>query len=81
VHYPSTTHTALIFIDAGGGEYVFFESLDDRVRAKRFAVMQRDGGVAVELIHEDAASEMAGETRMPPWRIGRTREPVAIVPA
>ncbi len=79
VHYPSTTHTALVFLDCGGGEHIYFESLDNRVRAKRFAVMQRDDGITVELIHEDAASEMTGATRTPPWRIGRTREPQAIV--
>lgn len=79
VHYPSTTHTALVFLDLGGGEHLYFESLDDRVRAKRFAVMERDGGITIELIHEDAAYEMTGETRTPPWRIGRTRDPEAIV--
>ena len=79
VHYPSTTHTALVFLDIGGGEHLYFESLDNRVRAKRFAIMQRDGGITVELIHEDAAHELTGETRTPPWRIGRTRDPEAIV--
>ncbi len=79
VHYPATTHTALVFIDRGDGEHLYFESLDDRVRAKRFAIMRRDDGIAVELIHEDAAYEMTGETRTPPWRIGRTRDPAAIV--
>jgi len=79
VHYPATTHTALVFLELPGGEYAYFESLDDRVRAKRFAVRQTDGGIAVELIHEDAASEMAASTTTPPWRIGRTRDPEAIV--
>lgn len=79
VHYPSTTHTALVFLDCGEGEHIYFESLDERVRAKRFAIMRRDDGIAVELIHEDAAYEMTGETRTPPWRIGRTRDPASIV--
>ncbi len=79
VHYPSTTHTALAFLNLGDGEHLYFESLDERVRAKRFAFVRRDDGVAVELIHEDAAYEMSGETHTPPWRIGRTRDPEAIV--
>jgi hypothetical protein len=79
LHYPSTTHTALAFLAIDGGEYLYFESLDDRVRAKRLAFMERDGAVTVELIHEDAAYEMSGSTETPPWRIGRTRDPDAIV--
>jgi hypothetical protein len=78
VYYPNTTHTALIFLALEGGDYIYFESLDTRVREKRFAVMRRDDGVAIELIHEDAAHEMSGATRTPPWRIGRTRDPAAI---
>ncbi len=79
VHYPMTTHTALLFLPLADGTYVYFESLDTRVRAKRFAIMQRDGGVTVELLHEDAASEMTSSTTTPPWRIGRTGDPESIV--
>ncbi len=79
VTYPLTVHTPLIFIDAGDGDHLYFESLDDRVRAKRLAVIERDDGVCVELIHEDAAYEMTRRTTAPPWRIGRTRDPGAIV--
>ena len=79
VHYPMTTHTPLIFLRLDDGTYAYFESLDERVRAKRFAVMQRDDGVTVELIHEDAATEMGTSTEAPPWRIGRTDDPAAIV--
>jgi hypothetical protein len=79
VHYPATTHTALVFLALDDGGYVYFESLDERVRAKRFAVIARDGGTTIELIHEDAASEMTTSTRTPPWRIGRTRDPEAVV--
>ncbi len=79
VHYPSSTHTALVFLDLGDGDHLYFESLDDRVRAKRFAVMRRDDGIAVELIHEDAAHEMSGDTSTPPWRIGRTRDPESVI--
>lgn len=78
VHYPSTTHTPLVFLDLGGGEHLYFESLDTRVRAKRFAVIDRDDGVAVELIHEDAAHEMTARSEAPAWRLGRTRDPRAV---
>ncbi len=79
VYYPGTTHTPLVFLALPDGEHLYFESLDDRVRAKRFAVMQRDDGVAVELIHEEAAYEMASSIAVPAWRIGRTRDPTAVV--
>jgi hypothetical protein len=78
VHYPATTHTPLIFLALDDGEHLYFESLDDRVRAKRFTVVKRDGGVAVELIHEDAAPEMSTTTTTASWRLGRTRDPQAI---
>ncbi len=79
VHYPATTHTALVFLSQQDGAYVYFESLDDRVRAKRFTVVRRDDSIEVELIHEDAAPEMAAAARTPAWRIGRTRDPEAVV--
>jgi len=79
VHYPGTTHTPLIFLRLPDGEHLYFESLDARVRAKRFAVVERNGSISVELIHEDAAYEMSAETRSPRWRIGRTRDPGAVV--
>ena len=78
VHYPATTHTPLIFLAQANGTYIYFESLDDHVRAKRFTVVRRDDGIAVELIHEDAATAMGRETAVPSWRIGRTRNPAAI---
>jgi hypothetical protein len=79
VHYPATTHTPLVFLPLADGTCAYFESLDPRVRTKRFAVIQRDDGVAVELIHEDAASEMTSSTTTPPWRIGRTADPESVV--
>ncbi len=78
VHYPATTHTALVFLALSDGTYVYFESLDQQVRAKRFAVAERDDGISVELIHEDAAQAMTAATQAPPWRIGRTRDPGSV---
>jgi|CXWL01.1.fsa_nt_gi hypothetical protein len=80
VYYPGTVPTPLIFVALPGGEYLYFESLDDRVRGKRFAVLKQNDTVTVELIHEDAATEMSGTTTTsPPWRVGRTSDPEAIV--
>jgi len=80
VHYPATTHTALVFLALDEGGYLYFESLDDRVRAKRFAAMRRDDNtITVELIHEDAAYAMSNSITTPAWRIGRTDDPEAIV--
>ncbi len=79
VHYPMTTHTALVFLPLADGSHLYFESLDTRVRAKRFAITQRDRGATVELIHEDAASEMTTSTSTPLWRIGKTDHPESVV--
>jgi hypothetical protein len=78
VHYPNTVHTPLVFLALPDGEHLYFESLDDRVRAKRFALMVRSDSIIVELIHEDAATEMSSRTRTPIWRLGRTRDPGAV---
>src|SRR6185436_14609496 len=65
----------------GDGEHIYFRALDTRVREKRFAVYTSplDGGVTVELLHEDLGPEMTVTTTTPPWRIGRTRNPDAVV--
>ena len=75
---PPFIHTPLVFLQKGS-EYVYFRSLDDRVRAKRFAFYAQDGEAVAELIHEEAAHEMSGRIETPPWRIGRTRDPEAVV--
>jgi len=76
--YPFPFHTPLVFLTPPSGPHLYFESLDDRVRAKRFAVYQRDGAVTVDLIFEDAAHEMTGAVTTPPWRIGRCDDPAAV---
>src|SRR5262245_49354894 len=80
LRYPSM-HTPLIFLLTDDGEYIYFRALDTRVREKRFAVYTSplDGDVTVELLHEDLGPEMTVTTTTPPWRIGRTRDPDAVV--
>ncbi len=79
VYYPGTVPTPLVFLALPDGDHLYFESLDTRVRGKRFTAFERDGALTVELIHEDAATEMADSSQSPPWRIGRTRDPEAVV--
>ena len=76
--YPWPLHTPLIFLTPPSGPHLYFESLDHRVRAKRFALYERDGAVTVELVFEDAAHEMTCALTTPPWRIGRCDDPAAV---
>ncbi len=78
VNYPWPLHTPLVFLTPSSGEHLYFQSLDDRVRAKRFAFYEREGALTAELIFEEAASEMTGTATTPPWRIGRCGDPGAV---
>jgi hypothetical protein len=68
----------LIFLRKGT-DHLYFQSLDSRVRAKRFAVYRDGDDLTIELIHEEAAHEMSPSLETPPWRIGRTTNPESIV--
>lgn len=74
-------HTPLVFLKTDDGEYLYFRALDTCVREKRFAIYPSplDGAVTVELLHEDLGPDLGAATTTPPWRIGRTRDPEAIV--
>jgi hypothetical protein len=78
LHYPASLHTPLIFIQAPHACY-YFRSTDERVRAKRFALREAGGALAVELIHEDAAHEMTTSVTTPPWVVGRCPDPAPVV--
>ena len=79
--YPTPLHTPLVFLAQAGSEQAYFQSLDDRVRAKRFAFYERDGAVVAELIFEELAPQMSPSVTAPTWRIGRTGDPGAIAEA
>ena len=81
--WPRTgMHLPVVFLQDGEGGWLFFRSLDDRVRQKRIAVYRAgDGSVTVELIHEDAGHEMANVTQAPPWEIGRCEDPQTVIDA
>ncbi len=76
-------HTPLLFLKTASGDYYYFRSLDTQVRRKSFAVYHdpRGGGVCVELLHNDLGPEMTHRTETPAWRIGKTRDPDAVVQA
>jgi hypothetical protein len=77
--YPFPLHTPLVFLAPADGSHVYLRSLDDRVRAKRFALYERDGSVTAELIFEEAAHEMSDAVTTPPWRIGRCEDPGTVI--
>lgn len=89
LHYPphitnnedERLHTPLIFLKTATGDYVYFRSLDTRVRRKGFAVYHdpSGAGVTAELLFEELGPEMADTTATPKWRIGVTRDPDQVV--
>lgn len=76
-------HTPLLFLKTEAGDYYYFNSLDDQVRRKSFAVYHDPWGkgVCVELLHNDLGPQMTNRTQTPAWRIGKTRDPDAVVRA
>ena len=76
--YMPLLHTPLVFLKSSD-RYLYFESLDDRVRAKRFAVYPTGDTLTVELIHEEAAHEMGTRLETPTWRIGACDDPEPVV--
>jgi hypothetical protein len=79
LNYPWPLHTPLVFLTPASGDHLYFQSLDDRVRAKRFAFYERGGAITAELIFEEAAHETTGAVTTPPWRVGRCADPAAVV--
>jgi hypothetical protein len=77
--YPLFLHTPLVFLAQEDGPHVYLQSVDDRVRAKRFAFYERDGTLTAELIFEELATEMTSRVTTPPWRIGRCDDPGVVV--
>lgn len=63
--------TPVIVLRLADGSYLYFMSLDNRVREKRFALMKRGDSLRVELIFEEAAVSMGPHVKVPDWKIGR----------
>jgi hypothetical protein len=64
--------TPFVVVEAGAGAFVFFSSLDDRVRTKRFYFQPGEATYRVEAVHEVEGWLEEREVRVPRWRIGRT---------
>jgi hypothetical protein len=79
IAYPFPLHTPLVFLQSEGGGQLYFRSLDDRVRAKRFAFYEHEGQTIAELVFEELAPEMGTSAHTAPWRIGRCADASAIV--
>jgi hypothetical protein len=76
---PLALHTPLVFLSDPDGGLLYFQSLDERVRCKRFAIFPAAKGLSMELIHEEAGHEMGKSVAVPPWRVGRCTDPESIV--
>jgi hypothetical protein len=72
-------HTPLAFLEHSEAGFTYLQSLDPRVRCKRFAIHPHNGGLAAELIHEEAAHEMGTSVTTPSWRVGRCTDPERVV--
>ncbi len=79
LNYPWPLHTPLAFLKPPSGPHLYLQSLDDRVRAKRFAFYPAGAGMTAELIFEPAATEMSSSVCAPPWRVGACDDPVDVV--
>lgn len=62
--------TPLVILDQPDGSYLYFRSLDNRVREKTFVMAKQDGLLHAELIFESLATEMANRVRVPVWEVG-----------
>lgn len=73
LHYPNGWRelaTPLVVLRTAEGVLRSFRSLDPRVREKRVALLHRDGGLDVELIHEEEASGAGRTISVPAWEVG-----------
>ncbi len=71
--YPSGwrgLYTPLLVLKLEDESYMYFRSLDKKVREKRFALIPSQGGLKVELIFEESGHLVNQEIRVPKWEIG-----------
>ena len=85
-HYPDAwcdLVTPILFLKTGPDRFIYFRSLDNRVRAKRIAVYPslypKTEGLTVELIYEELAPKMSRVIGSAPWVIGSTDDPDKIM--
>lgn len=63
--------TPLVIMETSSGNLLYFRSLDDIVRDKRFVFTHTADGLNAELIFEEAATRMSDRIKAPEWEIGR----------
>jgi hypothetical protein len=81
LHYPDGWRelaTPLVFLRSPQG-LISLRSLDERVRAKRFAFVPRGRTVDVELIFESLGVERGRSVRVPTWEIDYPQETTEVV--
>lgn len=62
--------TPLLIIKKADGKLIYFRSLDNRVREKKFAFFRRGDTLDVELIFEEIATCMQDSVTVPEWEVG-----------
>jgi hypothetical protein len=79
LRYPNGWHhlqTAMVVMRARSSQdFLYFRSLDDEVREKRFAFIPCCDQVDVELIFEGAATQPSASMEVPDWEVGRVESP------
>jgi hypothetical protein len=71
--------TPLAVVQAGGQDFFFASSLDDRVRPKRFYFQPGETAYRMELVYEHDAWRNDRKVTVPRWRIGRGTSLDAVV--
>jgi len=77
LHYPEgwrNLYTPLVIVQNEDG-YIYYRSLDNRVRDKKFAFVRRAQSLDVELIFEALATETSNCIEVPTWEVGATDDP------
>lgn len=73
LHYPEgwrTLDTPMLVIEHDDGTNTCLRSLDERVRDKRFVLIQRGETVDAELIFEQYAQDIDTSIEVPTWEVG-----------
>jgi len=73
LHYPEGWRnlcTPLAVLKTDDGKFVYFRSLDSRVRDKRFVFLPKGDTFDVELIFEEDAVRMTNHVIVPAWEFG-----------
>ena len=64
--------TPLVIMEIGKKNLLYFRSLDEKVRDKRFVFVRSGEGINTELIFEEAAIRMTNRIQTPEWEIGHS---------